>query len=214
MNTFRRKKKLSIQWMTGTAMMIALTLVLANTPLGLIRMPFLTATTLHIPVIIATLVLGLEAGMVTGVVFGLNSLIANLSGASFFAPFFINPLVSVLPRVLFPCFVFVFAKLVSAATVRFFKSRAAAYVLASALGTAVHTVMVMGMIYLLYHKQMSDMLSAGAGVPQAIAEQGVGMGVAAMGAANGVPEMIVAAVIAPVVSLALDKAFGRAAIRK
>ena len=97
-----RKKKLTIQWMTGTAMMIALTLVLANTPLGRITMPFLTATTLHIPVIIATLVLGLEAGVLTGLTFGIHSLISNLTGASFFAPFFINPLVSVLPRVLFP----------------------------------------------------------------------------------------------------------------
>jgi len=195
-------------------MMIALTLVLANTPLGLIRMPFLTATTLHIPVIIATLALGLEAGVVTGLVFGLNSLIANLSGVSFFAPFFINPLVSVLPRVLFPCFVFLFSKLIAAATSRLFKTRAAAYVLASAMGTAMHTVMVMGMIYLLYHGRIADMLSSGAGVPQAIAARGVGMGVAAMGAANGIPEMIVAAVIAPVVSLALDKAFGRASAPK
>lgn len=209
-----RKKKLTTQWMTGTAMMIALTLVLANTPLGLIRMPFLTATTLHIPVIIATLVLGLEAGMITGLVFGINSLISNLSGASFFAPFFINPLVSVLPRVLFPVAVYVICSVIRTMTAGFDRRHIIAYVGASAMGTALHTAMVMGLIYLLYQERIAHMVSGGAGVPEAIAARGVGMGIAAMGAANGIPEMLVAAVIAPVISLALDQSLGRITIKK
>lgn len=207
-------KTLSVQWMTGTAMMAALTLVLANTPLGLIRMPFLTATTLHIPVIIATLTLGLESGMVTGLVFGVNSWIMNLSGASFFAPFFINPLVSVLPRVVFPVLVYGIYRLLHRLTAGMDRRGFAAYIGASALGTALHTAMVMGMIYLLYRGRIAGMLSAGAGVPEAIAARGVGKGIAALGAANGVPEMIVAAVIAPVVSAALDRALGRMKTRR
>ena len=206
-------KMLSVQWMTGTAMMAALTLVLANTPLGLIRMPFLTATTLHIPVIIATLVLGMESGMVTGLVFGVNSWIMNFSGASFFAPFFINPLVSVLPRVAFPVLVYGIYKLLHRLTARMDRRGIAAYIGASALGTVLHTVMVMGMIYLLYRGRIAGMLSAGAGVPEVIAARGVGKGIAVLGAANGVPEMIVAAVIAPVVSAALNRAMGRMKIR-
>lgn len=209
MNQLETKKRLSIQWMTGTAMMVAVTLVLANTPLGLIRMPFLTATTLHIPVIIATLALGLEAGMITGLVFGVNSLISNLTNASFFAPFFINPLVSVLPRVLFPVLVYLIAAFFKHILSRFDPHHAVAYVIASALGTALHTTMVMGMIYLLNAKKIAEMLISGAGVPQAIAERGVGVGIAVMGVTNGLPEMIVAAVIAPVVALALDRVTGR-----
>jgi len=209
-----KKKKMTLQWMTGTALMIAVTLVLANTPMGRITMPFLTATTLHIPVIIATLTLGLEAGVLTGFVFGVHSLISNLTGASFFAPFFINPLVSVLPRVVFPLMVYVIAAVVKRLTARVDKRHAAAYILASALGTALHTAMVMGMIFLLYGGQIGQMLVNGAGVPEAIASRGVGMGIAAMGVTNGVPEMIVAAVIAPVISLALDRAIGRMTIRK
>lgn len=214
MNRAKTKKKLSIQWMTGTAMMVAVTLVLANTPLGLIRLPFLTATTLHIPVIIATLTLGLEAGMITGLVFGVNSLISNLTNASFFAPFFINPLVSVLPRVLFPAAVYVIARGLKAALRHIDGHRVIAYVASSALGTALHTAMVMGMIYLLNAQKIADMLIAGAGVPDAIAERGVGMGVAVLGVTNGVPEMIVAAVIAPVVALALDRALSRMRTRR
>ena len=209
-----QKRVFSMQWMTGTAMMIAVTLVLANTPLGRITMPFLTATTLHIPVILATLVLGWQAGLITGLVFGVHSLISNLTGASFFAPFFINPLVSVLPRALFPLCVYAIAQGLKRLLGRFDPRHVVAYVAASALGTALHTTMVMGMIYLLYGGQIGQLLAQGAGVPEAIAQSGVGMGVAIMGVTNGLPEMIVACVIAPVIALALDKAMGRIAVKK
>lgn len=151
----------SMQWMTGTAMMIAVTLVLANTPLGRLTMPFLTATTLHIPVILATLVLGWQAGLITGLVFGVHSLISNLTGASFFAPFFINPLVSVLPRALFPLCVYGIAQGLKRLLGRFDPRHVVAYVAASALGTALHTTMVMGMIYLLYGGQIGHFLRRG-----------------------------------------------------
>lgn len=199
----------SLTWMTGTAMMIAVTLVLGSTPLGLIRTPVLTATTLHIPVIIATLVLGLEAGVLTGLVFGILSLIGNMASTSFFGPFFLNPLVSVLPRILFPICVYGIFCVVKRSAARDAHRPVAAYVLSSALGTALHTTMVMGMIYLLNADKIALMLENGIGAPETIVSRGVGMGIVAMAVANGVPEMIVAAVIAPVVTLALDKAFGR-----
>lgn len=203
------KKKFTMQWMTGTAMMIALIVVLANTPLGLIRLPFLTATTLHIPVIIATLVLGLEAGVIAGLVFGVNSLISNLTGASFFAPFFINPLVSVLPRVLFPVCVHLIRRTVERLVGHYDCHRPVAYLAASALGTLMHTVMVMGMIYLLYHGRIAEMIAAGMSAPDLLAQRGVGLGVALLGVVNGVPEAIVATVIAPFISQALDRVLGR-----
>lgn len=206
--------RFTLQWMTGTAMMIALTLVLANTPLGRITMPFLTATTLHIPVIIATLALGVESGVLVGLTFGVHSLISNLTGASFFAPFFINPLVSVLPRALFPICVYGIAKGAQRVLGRFDPHRAVSYVLASFVGTALHTTMVMGMIYLTGAGRIAEMLASGVNAPAALAEQGIGLGIAAMGVANGLPEAIVAAVIAPVVTIALDKAIGRIKVRR
>ena len=211
MNTKRRDtgRKFSLQWMTGTAMMIAVTLVLGSTPLGLIRTPILTATTLHIPVIIATLVLGLEAGVLTGLVFGIQSLINNLTSASFFGPFFINPLVSVLPRLLFPICVYILHACISRLLGGKDRRQLISSVAASALGTAAHTAMVMGMIYLLNAQKIGMMLTGHAGVPQALAQRGVGMGMVALSITNGVPEMIVAAVIAPSIALALRKAFGR-----
>jgi hypothetical protein len=69
--------------------------------------------------------------------------------------------------------------------------------------------MVMGMIALLYGARIQSMLESGLGVPDAVASHGVYAGIAAMGVTNGVPEMIVAAVIAPAIVLALEKALGR-----
>lgn len=214
MNRRAKKNKWGMQWMTGTAMMIALTMVLANTPLGLIRLPFLTATTLHIPVIIATLVLGVEAGVITGLVFGINSLISNLTGASFFAPFFINPLVSVLPRVLFPICVHLIRRLIERVIGHYDVHQPIAYIGASALGTLVHTFMVMFMIYVLYHTQVTELVASGSGAPDVLVERGVGMGIALLGVINGVPEAIVATVIAPFISQALDRVLGRMETRK
>ena len=196
-----------LAWMTGTAMMIAVTLVLGATPLGMIRTPILTATTLHIPVIIATLVLGLESGVLVGLVFGIQSIINNLASTSFFGPFFLNPLVSVLPRVLFPVCVYGVLHFVKRVAGKYDQRNVFAYVFASAIGTAAHTAMVMGMIYLLNGNKIAQMLGNSAGVPEAIASRGVGTGIVAMAVANGIPEMIVASIIAPVVALALDKAF-------
>ena len=81
---------------------------------------------------------------------------------------------------------------------------------ASALGTVAHTVMVMGMIYLLYGGKISQMINSGTGVPAALTERGVGLGIATLAVANGLPEVIVACVIAPVIVLALRRAFGAA----
>ncbi|MBR1709249.1 MAG: ECF transporter S component [Clostridia bacterium] len=203
----KQNKKYSLRWMTGTALMVAITLVLANTPLGLIAMPFLRATTLHIPVIIATLFLGWESGVICGLVFGISSLITSLNGGTFFAPFFVNPLVSVMPRVLFPLAVYGISGLVG----RFFKKgkvgETVTYVVSSILGTMIHTTMVMGMIFILYGSRIEAMLQNGLGVPESIAKNGVGLGIAVMGVTNGLPEALVAAIIAPIVLLALNRAF-------
>lgn len=66
------------RWMVGVAMMAAIIVLLANTPLGLIPVsPFIKATTTHIPVIVGSILLGPMAGGLLGGVFGVCSLISN-----------------------------------------------------------------------------------------------------------------------------------------
>ncbi len=72
-----RKKKYDMRWMTGVAMMAALVVLLANTPLGMIQLPIIKATTTHIPVILGAILLGPMAGSILGAVFGLCSMVSN-----------------------------------------------------------------------------------------------------------------------------------------
>ena len=47
-----KKRKHDTRWMVSVALMAAIVVVLANTPLGMIQLPIIKATTVHIPVII------------------------------------------------------------------------------------------------------------------------------------------------------------------
>ena len=57
--------------------MAAIVIVLANTPLGMIQLPIIKATTVHIPVILGAILLGPGAGAILGAVFGICSLVSN-----------------------------------------------------------------------------------------------------------------------------------------
>ena len=73
-----KHKTKDTRWMVAVAMMAAIVVVLANTPLGLIPIsPVIKATTTHIPVIIGAILLGPLAGGILGGVFGICSLISN-----------------------------------------------------------------------------------------------------------------------------------------
>ena len=47
-----KTKKHDTRWMVSVALMAAIVIVLANTPLGMIQLPIIKATTVHIPVIL------------------------------------------------------------------------------------------------------------------------------------------------------------------
>ena len=72
-----KTKKHDTSWMVSVALMAAIVIVLANTPLGMIQLPIIKATTVHIPVILGAILLGPAAGAILGGVFGICSLISN-----------------------------------------------------------------------------------------------------------------------------------------
>ena len=65
------KKRKDTRWLTSVALMAAIVILLANTPLGMIQLPVIKATTVHIPVILGAVLLGPMAGAVLGGVFGI-----------------------------------------------------------------------------------------------------------------------------------------------
>lgn len=70
------------RYMVILAMFIALMLVLQITGIGLIPLPFIKATTMHIPVILCAVLLGPKAGGIMGAVFGLCSIWSNIQTPS------------------------------------------------------------------------------------------------------------------------------------
>lgn len=108
-----RTSHTTIKAITITASMGALIIVMGLTHIGFI--PWFSGasiTIMQIPVILAALIAGKYSGLGTGFIFGIFSLIqAAIAPIGPLDPFFVNPLVSILPRNLmglgaFYCFAF------------------------------------------------------------------------------------------------------------
>ena len=72
-----KKHKKDTRYLTSVALMAAVVILLANTPIGMIQLLIIKATTVHIPVILGAIILGPGAGAILGGVFGVCSLISN-----------------------------------------------------------------------------------------------------------------------------------------
>ena len=82
-----------------TAALSAIVLVLQITGLGFIPLPIASLTIMHVPVIIAAILEGPLSGLFTGFLFGIFALIrASTAPATPLDAVFVNPLISVLPR--------------------------------------------------------------------------------------------------------------------
>ncbi|MBO6047012.1 MAG: ECF transporter S component [Erysipelotrichaceae bacterium] len=145
--------KRKTQNLTYLAFFGALEAVMMMVPfLGFIPIGPLRATTLHIPVIIAAIVLGPEDGCIVGFIFGLFSLINNTVNptvTSFvFSPFIsgniLSAVIAIVPRVMIG--------FVSGHIYQLLKDRfdTIAMSISALCGALTNTVLVLGGIYLLF----------------------------------------------------------------
>lgn len=97
---------MKVKELTQLAMLVALTIILGVIPnIGIIQIGPVSLTILHIPVIIAALLFQVRGGTIVGLVFGLTSwFVASTRAITPIDLLFVNPLVSVLPRLLFGVF--------------------------------------------------------------------------------------------------------------
>lgn len=202
----------SMRELTLTALFAAILLLMAFTPLGLIDLPLIKATILHVPVVIGSVVLGPKRGAGLGALFGLVSLWKNTMAPSLlsfaFSPFVPLPgsargslwalVICFVPRILTgvaPWFVFMGASKLTRGKAW---GRGAGYVLAGAAGAVVNTALVMGTMGLV----LGEAFAAAQGIPQGL----VGGAVWGIVLANGVPEALAAAVLCGAVCMGLDRA--------
>jgi len=198
-----KERKHDTKWMVSVALMAAIVIVLANTPLGMIQLPIIKATTVHIPVIIGAILLGPLAGGILGAVFGICSLISNTMAPTLlsfaFSPFMSTTglagavkaiWISVGCRIL----IGIVAGWLWILLGKLKVNQLIALPLVGFVGSMVNTVTVMGSIYLLFAQQYADARQVGIS-----AVWGLIMGTVT---ASGIPEAAAAAVLV----LALGKA--------
>ena len=190
-----------------SAFSVLLTLVPS---LGYIPIPPLTITTMHIPVIVAALLEGPFVGGFVGLIFGLSSM---YTAATIFAGWptsfpFLNPLVSVLPRIL----IGVLSYLAFAGMKKLFKNKSVSIVFGAVAGTLTNTIGVLGMIYILYAQRYVDALV------QSAQSQGQQLIVKSLFSVifggvliNAVAEIAMASILCVPVVLAIERVKGRKA---
>ena len=173
-----RNKKLAL-----TGAFSALVIVLGITNLGIIPIgPTASITILQIPVILIVMLAGLPEGLFVGAVFGILTLVrAAMSPSGVLDPLFVNPLCSVLPRMLIAVVAWALWKglskiphlptVISAGVTGF-------------ITTVAHTLLVIGSIYIF----------EGAGVREAMGGMGYFALIGAL-AFNAILEAIAATIV-------------------
>ena len=195
------------QYMVTLALMAAIVILLANTPLGMIQLPIIKATTVHIPVIIGAVLLGPAAGAVLGGVFGICSMISNTQAPTLlsfaFSPFLSTTgFAGVLKAIWISIGCRIMIGVVAGWVWRGFRKtnvpRVAALAATGFIGSMTNTILVMGSIYLLFAQQYAEVKNVGM-------EAVFGLIMATVTGA-GIPEAIAAAVLVTAITAAILKA--------
>lgn len=200
--------KSKIRWMVGVALMAAIIVVLANTPLGMIQLPIIKATTVHIPVILGAILLGPLAGGILGGVFGICSLVSNTVAPTLLS-FAFSPFLSTtgIPGALKAVWIAVGCRIligvVSGWVWKLLKKTSLndfiALPVVGFIGSITNTILVMGSIYVLFAQQYAE--------ARQVALTAVFSLIMATVTASGIPEAIAAAILVMVIGKALLKAF-------
>lgn len=191
-----KAKKHDTRWMVSVALMAAIVIVLANTPLGMIQLPIIKATTVHIPVILGAILLGPGAGAILGAVFGICSLVSNTMAPTLLS-FAFSPFLSTtgIPGALKAIWISVGCRILIGVVagwlwVLFTKIKLNQFIalpIVGFVGSMVNTVTVMGSIYFLFAQQYAEAKEVAL-----TAVFGLVMGTVT---ASGIPEAIAAAIL-------------------
>ena len=183
-----KTKKHDTRWMVSVALMAAIVIVLANTPLGMIQLP--------IPVILGAILLGPGAGAILGAVFGICSLVSNTMAPTLLS-FAFSPFLSTtgIPGALKAIWISVGCRILIGVAagwlwVLFTKIKLNQFIalpIVGFVGSMVNTVTVMGSIYFLFAQQYAEAKEVAL-----TAVFGLVMGTVT---ASGIPEAIAAAIL-------------------
>lgn len=176
--------------LTIVGMLAGITVLLGVTGYGFIPLPMMKATILHVPVIIGALLAGPRVGAAVGFLFGCFSIFQAITSPVVLSFAFLNPLISILPRVL----IAVGAYYLYIGLRKVIRKDMFCLAVAAFAGSAINTIGVMGGIYILYARHFAEICH----IPVHHVADLI-LGICAM---NGIPEAIVSALITvPIVTV-------------
>ena len=185
---------------TLNAMFISIILIMSLIPqFGIIQLGVISFQIIHIPVIIAGLVLGTKSGILNGFVFGMITIYVALTrGSSLLDPYFVNPVVSVLPRVIFGMSIGLLAGLLKP----MMKHDAVHFGVVSFVSTLIHSIAVFIALYSVFF------ISGPAIVDGVNSASTLFVFLVGIFTSNAIIEAIAATVIVPPIAIALKKLKG------
>lgn len=189
----QQRKSVNVRRMTVISVLSAISIMLSMTPLGFIPLGPVNATIMHIPVIIGAIIEGPVVGMSIGFIFGATSLLRALTMPTITSFAFINPLVSILPRVL----IGLVAYYVYKSIVKITKNTFVSGWIVGAIGSLINTIGVLGMIYILYGARYAEALGESAAAAKTL--------LLTLAATSGIPEAIVGGFVVSAVAIILNK---------
>lgn len=165
---------MKIKDFTLAAIFLSIILLLAFTPFGFIHLGVIKATLIHIPIIIASIILGPRMGAFLGLVFGITSIATNTisptllsfafspaipvlgtSQGSFWALF-----IAIVPRVIIGFIPYYIFKIAQKVIRRNESNQKPALLLTGILTTFIHTILVMGSISLIFNEAYAQAINA------------------------------------------------------
>ncbi|WP_062105531.1 ECF transporter S component [Bacillus niameyensis] len=166
---------MKIKDFTLAAIFLSIILLLAFTPFGFIHLGVIKATLIHIPIIIASIILGPRIGAFLGLMFGFTSIATNTisptllsfafspaipvlgtSQGSFWALF-----IAIVPRVIIGFIPYYIFKVAQKVIRRNESNQKPALLLTGILTTFIHTFLVMGSISLIFNEAYAQAINAG-----------------------------------------------------
>ncbi len=211
-NRARKGAQTKTQQMVLTAALAAIIVIMANVPfLGYINLGVVSATTIHIPVIIGAILLGPKAGALLGGVFGFTSFWKatfqpNLTSFCF-SPFyslgefqgnFWSLVVCFVPRILIGVTAYYtfcgLMKVLKGKNKEKEKNKAKemlALPVAGVVGSMTNTILVMGFIYLFFGEQYAQASEIAGSLIMAIG---------AIVVVNGIPEAIACGILVTIIA--------------
>ena len=200
LNTRVDRTQLNVRKMVVIAMLSGISIFLGLTGLGFVPLPLFKLTILHIPVIIGAIIEGPIVGASIGLIFGLFSLYQNITAPTVMSPFFYNPIVSIVPRVLIGIVSYYVYRLLREK----FKKTKTAITIASVAGSLTNTIGVLGSIYLFYFKAYSDILLSNGTVTET-SRSSITIALLTIFGTNGLAEAALSALISAPIVIAIFK---------